>query len=68
MLLLSCAVLVDDMVRNRDNETFLLPEELFGKNDISKDIFGCVYIHIHICICRILGLVVGCIVGFVDLL
>ena len=47
MLLLSCAVLVDDMVRNRDNETFLLPEELFGKNDISKDIFGCVYVFVE---------------------
>ena len=47
MLFLSCAVLVDDMVRNRDNETFLLPEELFGKNDISKDIFGCVYVFVE---------------------
>ena len=47
MLLLSCAFLVDDMVRNRDNETFLLPEELFGKNDISKDIFGCVYVFVE---------------------
>ena len=46
MLFLSCAVLVDDMVRNRDNETFLLPEELFGKNDISKDIFGVVYMYL----------------------
>ena len=47
MLLLSCAALVDDMVRNRDNETILLPEELFGKNDISKDIFGCVYVFVE---------------------
>ena len=35
------------MVQNRDNETFLLPEELFGKNDISKDIFGCVYVFVE---------------------
>ena len=47
MLFLSCAVLVDDMVRNRDNETFLLPEELFGKTDISKDIFGCVHVFVE---------------------
>ena len=42
-----CAVLVVNVVQNRENEIFLLPEEFFGKNEISKDIFGCIYVFVE---------------------